>query len=150
MRPRTRILVYLALTAVSFTLRAGTGAVRGYWLEPKGSVLRIERCQEKLCVEIVALSPGDRPHVDVHNPDRTLRTRPLCGLRIGEDFVEKDSSRAESGHLYDPRSGRTYGGAMTAEGDLLKLRGYVGIELFGRTETWTRVQQVAHPCQRQQ
>lgn len=28
---------------------------------------------------------------------------------------------------------------MTAEGDVLHLRGYLGIKLFGRTETWTRL-----------
>jgi uncharacterized protein (DUF2147 family) len=27
---------------------------------------------------------------------------------------------------------------MTAEGDELHLRGYVGFKLFGKTETWTR------------
>src|SRR3974390_2374727 len=148
MRPHVRTLAYVVLTVVSFALRAETATVRGYWVEPSGSVLRIDRCDDKLCVEIVALSPGNHPKVDAHNPDPTLRGRSLCGLRIGDGFVEKDSRHADRGHLYDPRTGHTYRGSVRVEGDLLKLRGFVGIELFGRSETWTRARQIASPCQR--
>lgn len=146
-----RKLVYAALTVVSFSLCAETPTVRGYWREPSGSVLRIARCQERLCVEIVALAPGEQADVvDAHNPDPALRGRLLCGLRIGVGFIESDLQHAQEGHLYDPRSGRTYRGTMTAEGDVLKLRGFVGIKLFGRTETWTRTRPSASQCQRQQ
>ncbi len=146
----TRKLVFAALTLASFSLCAETATIRGYWLEPAGAVLRIARCQDRLCVEIVALGPGEHAGVDLHNPNPALRGRPLCGLRIGVDFVESDSQHAQEGHLYDPRSGRTYRGAMTAEGDVLKLRGFVGIELLGRTETWTRTRPTASHCQQQQ
>ena len=67
-----------------------------------------------------------------------MRERPLCGLRIGTGFVEVDPQHARAGHVYDPKSGRTYSGEMRAEGNLLHLRGYVGLPIFGRTETWTR------------
>jgi len=141
-------LVCVALTAVSFSphAEAATAAatVQGYWRDPAGAVLRIAQCQAKICIEVVALSPGNHPHVDVHNPNVSLRGRSLCGLRIGA-FVESDPQHAE-GHLYDPRSGRTYSGSMTAEGDQLKLRGYVGIKLLGRTEIWTRVGAIARLC----
>jgi uncharacterized protein (DUF2147 family) len=142
-------LLLVALTVASFSLRAEPATVSGYWREPKGSVLRIARCEDKLCVEIVALSPTDRAEVDLHNPDPALRGRPLCGLRIGGGFMESDSEHADGGHLYDPRSGRTYRGSMTVEGDQLKLRGFVGIKLFGRTETWERTRPLANHCQRQ-
>lgn len=145
-------LVCVALTAVSFSLHAETAAVpatvpatvQGDWREPSGAVLRIARCQDKMCIEVVALAPGNHPHVDVHNPNANLRGRSLCGLRIGA-FVENDPQHAE-GYLYDPKSGRRYSGSMTAEGDQLKLRGYVGIKLFGRTEIWTRVGTLTRPC----
>jgi uncharacterized protein (DUF2147 family) len=35
---------------------------------------------------------------------------------------------------------------MTAKGDHLDLRGYVGIPLFGRSEQWTRVSGVQPAC----
>jgi uncharacterized protein (DUF2147 family) len=120
--------------------------VTGYWQEePSGAVIQIAQCAEGLCLTIVAL-PASRPHADVHNPDVRLRQRPLCGLRIGQGFTQTDSQHADGGHLYDPRSGRTYSGAMTAEGNTLKLRGYFEIKFLGRTETWTRVWQPHYKC----
>ena len=146
-------LAGLALTAVGYCVHAGTVTVpvgvsapfQGYWREPAGAVLRIGRCQDRMCIEVVALSPGTHATVDVHNPNATLRGRALCGMRIGT-FMQDDLQHAE-GYLYDPRSGRTYNGSMTAEGDHLKLRGYVGIKLFGRTEVWTRVGLLPRSCQ---
>ena len=125
---------------------AAEAGVRGYWQEPSGAVIQIAQCAEGLCLKIVALSPGDHPHTDVHNPDEKLRGRALCGLRVGQDFTQTDSQHADGGHVYDPKSGRTYSGSMTAQGNTLKLRGYLGIELLGRTETWTRVEQGHATC----
>ena len=127
--------------------QAAVPTILGYWLEPSGSVIRIAPCALRLCVEIAALAPGPHPTTDVHNPNEALRSRPLCGLRIGEDFVARDAQHAEGGRLYDPRNGRTYQGSMTASADQLDLRGYVGLKLFGRTATWMRARFApASPC----
>lgn len=130
----------------SANLHAADGTIRGYWREPSGSIIRIAPCGSELCVEIYALSLGPHPSTDVRNPNKELRKRPLCGLRIGEGMIERDSRHADGGHLYDPKNGRTYRGSITADGDLLKLRGYVGLKLFGRTETWTRVRTIPRQC----
>jgi uncharacterized protein (DUF2147 family) len=117
---------------------AQTPTVLGYWREPGGAVIRIAPCEQRLCVEIARLASGSHPAADMRNPDPRLRNRPLCGLRIGAGFMEVDPQHARSGHLYDPRSGRTYSGEMTAEGNLLHLRGYLGLRILGRTQTWVR------------
>jgi len=128
--------VLCALAAASAHARIPT--VLGYWREPGGAVILITPCGQHLCVEIARVAAGNHPVTDVRNPDPRLRTRPLCGLRIGADFSQVDPQHARGGHLYDPRSGRTYNGQMTAEGNLLQLRGYVGLPMFGRTQTWVR------------
>ena len=84
--------------------------------------------------------------MDVKNPAPALRSRHLCGLQIGYDFHPAGPAHAEDGRLYDPKSGRTYHGEMTSEGDQLHLRGYVGMRMFGRTEIWTRVTTPVKPC----
>ena len=138
-----RVLTWLSAAAAAAPLGAqpteADAGVRGYWQEPSGAVIQIAPCTEGLCLKIVALPAGDHPHNDVYNPDRGLRGRPLCGLSIGRGFAQTDARHADGGHLYDPKSGRTYSGSMSAEGNTLRLRGYVGISLFGRTETWSRV-----------
>ena len=144
------LMIWLSLASTALhwcsPASAAEAGVRGYWQEPSGAVIQIAQCAEGLCLKIVALSPGDHPHTDVHNPDEKLRGRPLCGLRVGQDFTQTDPQHADGGHVYDPKSGRTYSGSMTAQGDTLKLRGYLGIELLGRTETWTRVGQGHAAC----
>lgn len=132
-----------ALAAAGADAQAPT--VMGYWREPGGSVIRIAPCDHQLCVEIARVSASNHPLTDVRNPDPGLRNRPLCGLRIGAGFVEVDPQHARNGRLYDPRSGRIYHGQMTAEGNSLRLRGYVGLPMFGRTQIWVRAS-APPPC----
>jgi uncharacterized protein (DUF2147 family) len=130
------LIVCAALGAASAYAQSPT--VLGYWREPGGSVIRVAPCAHRLCVEIAAVFARHHHFTDMRNPDPSLRNRPLCGLRIGAGFVQVDPQHARGGHLYDPRNGRTYSGQMTVEGNLLQLRGYVGLPIFGRTQTWVR------------
>ena len=143
-----RTCVPLALCAMlaAANARAQGASILGYWREPKGAIMRIAPCGTKVCVRIVTPAPGDGAKTDTHNPDPGLRARPICGLRIGYGFTETDPRHGEDGHLYDPRSGHTYSGSMRLSGGDLRLRGYIGFKLFGRTETWTRVPRPPKPC----
>ena len=135
---RGSFLLILCATLVSGGAYAQPATVLGYWRTPGGAVIRIAPCDHLLCLEIARLAAGNHSLTDTHNPNPRLRRRRLCGLRIGAGFLEADPQHARGGHLYDPKSGRTYKGEMTAEGNLLRLRGYVGLPIFGRTETWVR------------
>lgn len=130
--------LFLCVALAVASAYAQTPTVLGYWREPGGSIIRIAACAQQLCVEIARLPAGRRALTDSHNPDPKLRNRPLCGLWVGTGFIAVGPQHARDGHLYDPRSGRTYSGEMTVEGNLLHLRGYVGLRIFGRTETWVR------------
>ncbi len=123
-----------------------TSGVLGDWREPAGSVIRIAPCGGSLCATLVAISKGAPTRVDGNNPDPAQRNRPLCGLQIGEGFHGKDPNRAEGGRLYDPRSGKTYKGNMTSEGNTLLLRGFIGVAMFGRTARWDRVAEPVEAC----
>jgi uncharacterized protein (DUF2147 family) len=114
------------------------GGVLGDWRTPGGAVVRVAPCGGDLCATLLQLEPGAPTRFDTQNPEASLHTRKLCGLQIGYGFHLADPNHAEDGHLYDPKSGKTYKGVMSSEGDRLALRGYVGIRAFGRTETWTR------------
>ena len=81
-----------------------------------------------------------KPKVDRENPDKALRTRSILGLPLLSWFNYAGDSVWENGNIYDPESGKTYRCKMTLMPDgSLKVRGYVGISLFGRTTVWTRL-----------
>ena len=78
-----------------------------------------------------------KPVLDTKNPDERLRGRQMIGQAIVWGMKFDGASGYEGGHCYDPESGKTYQGKATLENaNHLALRGYVGIPLFGRSETW--------------
>ena len=143
--PRRFVSFIPCLALAAATALAQAPGVLGYWREPGGSVIRIIPCDQKVCVEIAGLPAGRHHATDGRNPNPKLRSRLLCGLRISDGFVNVDPQTARGGHLYDPRNGRTYSGQMAVDGNLLRLRGYVGLPMFGRTQTWTRASRPP-PC----
>ena len=77
---------------------------------------------------------------DSKNPDPKLRSRDLVGLTILKNFVFSGDNTWEDGTIYDPKDGKTYSCKLTlASANKLEVRGYLGISLFGRTETWTKI-----------
>ena len=120
------------------TAVAQDAGVMGVWREPEGARIEVHACGKEVCLKLIRLSDNPAGTKDGHNPDKSLRERPLLGLEIGQGFHLTDTNHAEDGMLYDPKSGKTYHGAMESEGNELKLRGYVGFKAFGRTEIWVR------------
>ena len=142
----SRVWIFVILAFSLVTAQAQNSGVTGNWANPSGSVIQIYRCGADLCAKIIAIRANAPGHVDANNPDPALRQRPLCNLTIGTGFRPSGPDRAQDGRLYDPESGKTYTGTMARDGNKLKLRGYVGIPLFGRTETWTRAPEPVPAC----
>jgi len=80
---------------------------------------------------------GIRNLIDKKNPDKTLRTRNMVGCDFMTDFTFKDGEYV-NGKIYDPESGKTYNCRMWLNDNQLKVRGYLGVSLLGRTETFLR------------
>jgi uncharacterized protein (DUF2147 family) len=78
--------------------------------------------------------------VDRENPDEALRNKPIVGLVIVKGFKFDGKDTWRKGTIYDPDNGKTYKSKMKLESpDVLKVRGFIGISLIGRTTEWTRV-----------
>lgn len=137
------LMVICLLTPAAF---AQEGGVFGNWSDPTGSVIQIYHCGADACARLIAISSKAPTRLDANNPNRALRSRPLCGLQIGSGFHLSGPGQAQGGWLYDPQSGRTYRGLMTRSGTILHLRGYIGFSIFGRTETWNRAPDNLSPC----
>jgi len=83
-----------------------------------------------------------KPKLDKHNPDPELQKRPSLGIKLLTDFEWDGDNEWDEGDIYDPKSGKTYSCyIIMKEYDLLKIRGYIGISLIGKTTYWTRVKE---------
>jgi uncharacterized protein (DUF2147 family) len=75
---------------------------------------------------------------DVKNPEETLKNRELLGIELLTGFSFIGDSYAD-GKIYDPESGKTYDCKMSLTDKILKVRGYIGVSLFGRTEIFEKI-----------
>lgn len=141
-RKITGIVVAGALLfAPSFVLAAD---ILGLW-DAGESHVEIYACGERLCGRIAALDePLDedgKEKLDKNNPESALQTRPLLGMDLIAGFVKAGKKKWEDGTIYDPRDGKTYKCVIKLQRDgSLKVRGYVGLPLLGKTVVWTRVE----------
>ncbi len=84
-------------------------------LNPKNKELICEKC------------PGEDKH------------KPILGLTVIKG-LKKNGKEYSGGKLLDPKYGKLYRCYISLEDeDKLKVRGYIGISLFGRTQYWHRV-----------
>ena len=65
--------------------------------------------------------------------------KPILGLTIIKG-LSKDGNEYNSGEIMDPKNGRHYKCTIVLQSkDKLKVRGYIGFALLGRTQYWYRV-----------
>lgn len=67
------------------------------------------------------------------------KNKPYLGLVIITD-LKKDGNQWDGGKILDPKTGKEYKCHIELEdANKLKVRGYVGVSLLGRTQYWQRV-----------
>ena len=137
--------VFTQLLFRNIQAQINTDDITGIWQTAGGDAaakIQIYKSGQKYYGAIVWLKSPDENgvrRIDIHNPDKSKRNDPIVGLVIMRDFRFNGKDEWENGKIYDPRSGNTYSSYITLKNqNTLKITGYIGIPLFGRTETWTR------------
>lgn len=154
--PGSRWLAGLSLVLLVTAAAAASppgASPEGNWLtEKQDGIVEIYRCAgDQLCGKVAwfRMRPSDpNPEArDIRNPDPALRRRPLCGLTFMTGFRQTEPGHWEDGAIYDPESGNTYHGTIKLQADgTLRLHGYIGISLLGRSEVWTRFTKPIPSC----
>jgi uncharacterized protein (DUF2147 family) len=93
----------------------------------------------KLFGRVTEVRPGRTPKDVCDKCSGEYKNQLILGMVIMRNFHPEGEDWAD-GTVVDPENGKEYKGKIWAVGkDSLKMRGYVGISLLGRTETWTRI-----------
>ncbi len=137
------IKFYLVITALlSYVYQPTT--VEGLWItqddktsKEKSEVL-IYKQEGKLYGKIVRLLlPEDQGKLCVECRGDE-KNKPIAGLVIVKDLNLNDDVW-EDGTIMDPKTGKVYDCYLNLEDiNTLKVRGYLGFSLLGRTQIWKR------------
>ena len=89
------------------------------------------------------LTPGRQDATCVPCSD-DRKDQPVQGMTILRGVKQNASDKGlwDGGEILDPNNGKTYRVRMTPVdgGKALEVKGYIGVPLLGRTQTWTRVE----------
>ena len=139
-------LLILFVAIVSFAPKDNSDAVVGTWLNgtKKGHVQIYKQGGTFFGKLIYLTEPNDpatgKPKTDINNADAAKRTRPLINLPLMYNFKYDGGNIWSDGKIYNPEDGKEYNCKMTLKNpNTLDVRGYVGISLLGKTQTWTRI-----------
>jgi len=149
-----KLLLAVVVLVGGFQRIAFAASPVGLWYAEGGAAeVAIYPCSDGLCGRVVWLrSPiGDDGCElrDDKNPDPAARGKTIIGLIVlhGLKPLDAEGRQWVGGTIYDPVSGRTYSCNAWWDGDdRLFLRGFWGIQLIGRTTTWTRVGAEKRQC----
>jgi uncharacterized protein (DUF2147 family) len=157
MKKRIRLmLAVMTLCLVHSPLFAATTDATGLWKtiddvtgRPKAVIQITEAPDHTLQGAVIKIFP--RPGYDQHELciacKGKLHNQQIVGMMILNGLkADKDKQgRWRDGEILDPHNGKTYRCMVRLKdgGKKMKVRGYIGLPLFGRSQVWERAESAA-------
>ena len=110
--------------------------------QPKALVQISQDADGSLSGKVIkGLGPNDQPDRKCDKCTDYRKDQPMLGMTI-INSMKQDGDKYDGGQILDPENGSIYKCQMhTADnGQKLIVRGYIGISLIGRSQTWNRQQ----------
>ena len=93
----------------------------------------------KLFGRVTEVRPGRTPKDVCDKCSGEFKNQLILGMVNMREFHAEGDDWV-GGTVVDPENGKQYKGKIWAvDKDTLRMRGFIGISLLGRTETWTRL-----------
>src|SRR5580700_6638987 len=152
-RPWTALLALLPLLMSPHGGSAGPSPI-GLWQgtdpgtkQPTGWFLISEH--DGIYAGVIAkmfLKPGEDANAVCDQCKDDRHNHPWLGLEIIRGMKPEGENKYGSGTILDPRDGKIYKATMkvTPDGQTLIVRGYIGFELLGQNQYWTRLPDSAY------
>ena len=142
-----KTLFFATTLMLASSLVAAAGSPVGTWrsiddkTKQERSIIKIteENGELKGVVEKLFDQPGDDPAHLCKECKGERKDKPIIGMTILWG-LKKDGDTWAGGEILDPKNGKIYRCKMTLseDGKSLNVRGFIGISLLGRTQTWLR------------
>jgi len=134
-------IILLACLISSFV---GAQSIFGKWktIDPvtgnDESIIEVYKKGGKAYAKVIAIiNEADRDKTCINCKGKN-KNKPILGLDI-LDGLKENGDEWSGGKILDPKNGKYYKCYIKlTEENTLKLRGYIGISLLGRTEYWYR------------
>lgn len=108
--------------------------------KPK-ALIRISEEKGELRGQIEKLfpAPGEDPNPKCTACSGAKKDQPVIGM-VFMSGLKKNGDEYTDGEILDPDNGKVYRSKMSLAdgGKKLKVRGYVGVPMFGRSQVWVR------------
>ena len=143
-------------TAIALMLASAAGVVFAQATSPVGlwktiddetkkekSYVRITEANGVLSGKIEKLLNPDKPDPKCEKCTDERKDQPVVGMTIIRNVKKDgDDDRWEGGDILDPNNGKVYKVRLKPAdgGKKLDVRGYIGMPMLGRTQTWIRVE----------
>lgn len=104
------------------------------------SIVKISGSATNLTGTVVKLFPGAMTTCTACSGG--MKNQPIVGMRVmwGLKQNPKNPNEWTGGSIMDPKSGKVYRCMLTVapNGASMVVRGYLGVSMFGRSQTWYR------------
>ncbi|MCG1036939.1 DUF2147 domain-containing protein [Polaribacter sargassicola] len=135
----TTLLLLIAVSVNSQTI-FGKWNSRNEETGKVDSVIEVYKKEGLAYAKIIDIKSADRKTAVCDLCEGKDKGKPILGLTILSG-LEKDGDEWSGGKILDPRNGKVYKCYIKLEGaNKLKIRGYLGFSLIGKTAYWERVQ----------
>ncbi|MFY0631118.1 MAG: DUF2147 domain-containing protein [Flavobacteriaceae bacterium] len=137
----------LLATILLFSISCFSQTIFGKWnsfdedTKKLESVIEVYKKDGKAYAKIISITDPERQDATCFKCKGKLKDQPILGMDILTGLKE-DGDEWSGGKIIDPKNGKQYKCYIKLlDNNTLKLRGYIGFSMFGRTAIWKRAKE---------
>ena len=143
---KSHVLLIVCFLSVFSSLAYANSSPVGLWKtiddatgKPRSLIRISDKNGELIATVEKGLLPSDSPNDVCDQCTGERKGKPLIGMVI-MDGMKAKGDVFEGGHILDPDNGETYQCKIKLDstGNKLEVRGFIGVSLLGRSQTWLR------------